>query len=213
MIIAAFDIGKKNFCFHVEEFDEKELKEINIPKKKYNKNGTCIPEMEAYLESLYKKGTTLLWKNNDLCEDLDNSKYIDIEVFHRMIELLGEYKDTWDKCDVFLVEQQMAFGRGKQNTLALKLAQHVETYFMINYKREKKIISFPSYHKTKILGAPKKMTKPQRKKWAVNKVTEILNLRTDEKELFEFLKNKKKDDLADTYLMNQCYKHFFIEEM
>ena len=46
MKIIAFDIGKKNFAFVMEEVDDEKLKTVaNIPKKeRYDKDGTCTDE-------------------------------------------------------------------------------------------------------------------------------------------------------------------------
>ena len=112
--------------------------------------------------------------------------------------------------------------RGKYNTLALKLGTHCASYFYFNFGRYKKIIEFPAYHKTQVLGSGRKvigkykngkikyknMTKPQRKKWSIIKAQEIMTIRGENKSKL-FLKGKK-DDLADTItqLMAFIYLHF-----
>lgn len=122
----------------------------------------------------------------------------------------------------------MSFGKNKRNTMALKLGQHCYSYFTIKYGRFKKVIEFPAYHKTQVLGAEKirgkkfkngnyrwkTIDKPTRKKWSVAKATEILTYR-GEKETIENIKTKaKKDDLADTLTQLQAFKYlFFIEKI
>ena len=89
--------------------------------------------------------------------------------------------------------------------MALKLGQHCYSYFTFLYRDTKEIIEFPAYHKTQILGAIKKITKPQRKKWAVDIVLEILQLRCDEEILTKIKTKQKRDDMADCFLMTICY--------
>jgi hypothetical protein len=119
-----------------------------------------------------------------------------------------------------------------QNTMALKLGQHCFSYFLFRYT-DKEIIEFPAYYKTQILGAPKviqnnndnesepakkkrklkAMTKPERKKWAVEKAIEILMQRGDMKTLENILGKRKKDDLADVLLQLQSFKFLrFVEK-
>ena len=95
--------------------------------------------------------------------------------------------------------------RGKQNTMALKLGQHCYSYFVFKYKNTKKIIEFPAYHKTQVLGAPRKLTKPQRKKWAIEKAYSILAEREDYDNLVLLHSVKKRDDISDCILMNIAY--------
>lgn len=219
MHIASFDIGKKNFAFCIEEFDVEKLKKIkNIPKlSRYNDNGTTTPAMEKVLNEVYNNGTIVLHKNVDLTKNCDSAEKLDPETFHNMTELLDSYSSYWDKCDTFVIEEQMSFGV-KLNKIAVKLAQHCYSYFAIRYGRKKKIIEYPAFNKTQVLGAPKiegkpyksgkirykAMEKPARKKWAVQKITEIM----ENKGIVGIFANiKKKDDLADTFLQLQSYKY------
>ena len=185
MIIAAFDIGKLNLCVYIEKVDE-------------------IKFLGKSMNTVLGHGEIILWKNHNITKDCHKSKYIDPILFYNLTELLDTYTSYWDMCDVILIEQQMSFGFKKINTLALKLAQHCFSYFQIKYKLTKQIIDYPAYHKTQLLCAPKKMSKPQRKKWAVEKAQEILKLRNITNVDFE--KSKKEDDYADTLCMTQAYK-------
>ena len=67
-----------------------------------------------------------------------------------MTKLLDEYADEWNKCDRFIIEEQLSFG----TLLNIKLAQHCWSYFSIKYG-DKIVLNFPSSNKTQILGAPK----------------------------------------------------------
>lgn len=214
--IASFDIGKCNFAFCIEEFDKEALMNIKSIKKsdRYNLNGTPTIEMKKVLDKVYSNGKIILFKNTDLTEGCVKGKSLDPETFYNMIDLLDEYKEYWDKCEVFVIEQQMAF-RGKHNPTAVRLGQHCYSYFCMMYGRFKTCVEFPAYHKTHVLGALKtkgvgnrwkNMDKPARKKWTVVKTQEILDKR-NEGDILKVLKTaKKKDDLADVVCQLQAFK-------
>lgn len=220
--IASFDLGKKNFAFCVEEVDLDILKKIkNIPvKDRYNEDGTTTKKMEKVLEAVYKSGKIILYKNLDLTKNCDPKKKLDPETFYNMIDKLDEYIEYWDKCSTFVLEEQMSFGK-KLNKMAMKLGQHCYSYFTFQYSRFKTVLEYPAYNKTQVLGAPKiegkpyksgkkryvSMEKPQRKKWSIQKATEILIMRGEEEILESLTTAKKKDDLADVVCQLQAYKY------
>lgn len=226
--IASFDIGKKNFAFYIEEIDVNSLSQIeNIAKEsRYNKNGTPTPAFGRLLKRMWTNGKTILFRNNDITEGCKTGSYIDPELFHNMMDLLDEYRDYWDKCSIFVMEQQMSFGK-KHNTMALKLGQNCFSYFVFKYGRFKTMIEFPSYYKTQILGAEKQekilksgkisykaVDKAVRKKWSVIKASEILTDRDDADTLRELNSKKKKDDLADVLCQLQAFKFLhFIDKI
>ena len=215
--IASFDIGKKNFAFIIEEVDLNKLKNIvNIPAtKRYNKDGTPTDSFIKILDDLYMCGKVILIKNLDITYDCDPTKYFDPHLFINMQNELDKYTEYWNKCDAFIVEQQMSFGRRKNNSMAVKLGQHCQSYFLINYGIFKTTLEFPAYHKTQILGAPKseRKTKPGRKKWAIKKALEILNMRKDEETLSKVTTKKKQDDMSDCLLMTITFSYLcFIDK-
>lgn len=218
MEICSIDIGKKNFSFCIERVDEKNLTSIkNIPaQERYFPDGSPTPKMQKILEKIFSEGEIILHKNLNLTKNCDPKQRLDPETFHNMIQVLDEHVPFWDTCTYIVIEEQM-----KTNSMAVKLAQHCYSYFVFKYGRFKNVIEFPSYYKTQVLGAPKNegkkykngktrykaMTKTQRKKWAVEKALKILGERGED----ETIKNtRKKDDLADTFLMGKAfqYKHF-----
>ena len=213
--VVSFDIGKKNFAFCIDKVYSSRLNKLNvIPKKdRYNKDGTAKPVFETELNKLYKCSSVVLMRNLDLTEGCDNSKYLDDKVYVNLLHTLDEYKKEWDKCDHILIEKQMAF-RGKHNVMAVKLAQFVLSYFVIRYDGKKKIVDYPAYHKTQILGAKKVdvKLKPKRKKWAIVKSQEILEYKKDKVGLEEISKFKKKDDVSDCMLMNLTYLHLHFKD-
>lgn len=224
--VASFDIGKKNFCWCIEEFEKEKLKHIqDIEKeKRFNRDGTATESMKKILTQIYLTGRIISHLNTDLTKDCKNETTLEIKIFSNMFELLERNLHLWEQCDFILIEEQMHFGT-KTNFMAVKLAQHCYSYFVFKFRTSKPIIDFPSYHKTQILGAYKiegkkyksglprykAMEKPARKKWAVDKANEILSLR-NEKCDFNTSKAKKKDDLADTFLMIQAFKYLHFVE-
>lgn len=205
--LASFDIGKKNFAFCVEKVSVCDLLELDsIPtNQRYYKNGTCTPEFSKVLKKVYSSGQIILIDNVDLTENTDQSMYLDPQIFVEMNHLLDKYKEYWDKCTTFVIEQQMGFGK-RRNYMALKLGQHCFSYFIFQYANFKQIIEYPAYNKTKILGAEKKMTKHQRKMWAVNKAVDILSEMEDEDTAKLIQSRKKRDDLSDVIVQLQSYK-------
>lgn len=219
--IASFDIGKVNFAFYVEEVDTRELEVMTtIPKnRRYKSDGTPTEDFERLISSIYLTGNTILYKNLNLTEGTEKSKYLDPKIYHNMIKELDKYRDIFEKCSIIVIEQQMSF-KNAQNTMALKLAQHCHSYFVFRYPitevdniifdDSKEVVEFPAYYKTQVLGAPKKagksMTKPERKKWATEKAIDILMQRGDVETLEELTTSRKKDDLADTLIQLQSFK-------
>ena len=226
-IIASFDIGKKNFSFYIEECNLDDFSSLsNIPKKnRYNPNGTCTDEFETLFKKVYCNGKKMLLRNLDITEGTNKEKYFDSDLCHNLTEVLDTYSDYWEKVDYIVVEQQMSFGT-KVNTMALKIAQHCESYFMIRYGRSKKIVEFPSYHKTQVMGSEKieKVTKagkktfknvdkPARKKWAIETAYGILTEREDFDTIDEITSSKKKDDLSDVIVQAQAFKYLhFVDK-
>lgn len=224
MLIASFDIGKKNFSFYVEEYDEK-LEYEKIPNsKKYNADGTPTEQFEEILNKVYLNGEKILLENVDITKGCDPKAKLDPETFHNMTDILDHYSEIWDKCSFFIVEKQMQFGR-QINPMAMKLGQHCYSYFAFKYGRFKSILEFPAYHKTQVLGAAKiagqkktkagkisykTIDKPKRKKWCIEKAKEILELRNDQESLGIIKATKKKDDLCDVICQLQAWKALMV---
>uniref|UniRef100_A0A6C0EKP2 Uncharacterized protein n=1 Tax=viral metagenome TaxID=1070528 RepID=A0A6C0EKP2_9ZZZZ len=214
--IASFDPGRDNFAFCVEEFDRKELLGVkNIPTaQRYNADGTTTSKMEKILEKVFANGRIVLHKNLDLASNCNRGRTLDPEVFHNMVDALDEYMDYWSKCSAFIIEEQMAF-KNKFNKIATKLGQHCYSYFVCKFGRFKEVLTFPAYHKTQVLGAPKvkgkvrwkAMDKPARKKWSVAKAIEILTSRGEMRVLEKLTTARKKDDLADVLTQLQAFKY------
>lgn len=212
--IASFDIGYRNLCFCIEEYNSSQILKLEkIPKNnQYNVDGSMTDTQEEILKQICKNGKTILFVNTDLTKE--KIKNLNSEVFHKLTDHLDEYQEYWDKCNVFIIEKQMSF-KGVYNISALKLGQHCWSYFSFKYGRFKEIVEFPAYYKTQIMGAPKikntsktgkitykAMDKPNRKKWAVDKAISVLEERNDFQTINNLQRSKKKDDIADCILQS-----------
>lgn len=216
--IASFDIGSKNLCFCIEEYP------INISLNiipRYNLDGTCEELFKSQLDEFFKLGKVIIFVNKDITQDCDKSKYFNPLLYHNMYKHLDEYKDYWNLCDDIIIEEQMWSGFNR-NPKACRLEQHCISYFIFFYSKFKNILSFPAYHKTQVLGAPKEkiiknnkirykaMDKPSRKKWSIQMAKYILELRNDTFTLNSYNKEKGKkkiklDDISDTIIQSISY--------
>lgn len=221
--VVAFDPGKINFAFIIEEVDTDMLENLACPskkdrffnnrdnietEKKKRKKREDLEPTESYidfLEKFYHCGKTILCSNNNITDanstdsKKKGSKALDVSLFLRLTDLLDKHKYYFDQCSTIIIEQQMSFG-ARINTMAIKIAQHTYSYFLFRYRDTKKIIEFPSYNKTQILGAPGGLEKPKRKKWAIEKADEIWTLRGDLMTSTFVGSKKKKDDMSDCLL-------------
>jgi hypothetical protein len=222
--IVSFDIGKKNFAFYLEDVSKEKIYNSHLT---YGRLPTIYQrrikgKMNSYIEEILKEvflsGTRVEFGVFDIRND-KSSDNLDIQTRVNMLDLLEKYRELWDTCDIILIEQQY-FNintngkRGKAssaNVDAIKLGEICLSYFLERYYPFKEIEFFNSTFKTQTLGAPDKLTKPQRKKWSIEKCNEILTLR-DDKDGIELLKDKKKtqkqklDDISDCLIMTQAYK-------
>jgi hypothetical protein len=232
--IAAFDFGKVNFAFYTERISISKIKELsekykNLPNKfKRIVKGDMNKYIEEILEELYLDGTRVEDGMGvfDIRQDKE-SQLLDFETRINMHQLLSKHEHIWDECDIIVLEQQY-YSAGKSfkkkgnfqtgsgggvNMDAIKLAECCLNWFLMKYGRFKEITFFGSVYKTETLGAPEKLTKPQRKKWSITKTLEILEKRGDVKaiELMNGKKNskgkkQKMDDISDCLTMLQAYK-------
>jgi len=196
MRVASFDIGFRNFAFCVEEFA---FQALSLQKDiVYTAEGTLHPP--SLLHPLYQQGRVVRLALEHF--ELDGSA-----CFQPLTRLLDGYSDLWDTVDVFLVEAQIAFGRNA-NVKALRISQHVLSYFSVIYGPFKTVLEFSSTYKTRLLGCPlaKRKKKRDRKLFSVNLCHEILTMKNCPETLQTFLNLKKKDDVADCVLMIQAFK-------
>lgn len=190
--IASFDIGKVNFAHYIEDVDtptilklEQEYK--SLPKKLQRKTkGELTPQIRNIIEGLYLSGKRVHTGVYDIRSNKEDT--FDIQTRKNLICHLDKHRSLFDNCNVFVVEQQYfkvwSGGRKKKgpgteaNVDAIKIAECLTTWLLCEYPL-KEVLYFGSQNKTQILGAPWNLSKPQRKKWAIEEARRIYELRKD----------------------------------
>lgn len=203
-MIAAFDMGIRNFAFAVKDkgdfilLKNTCLDEDIVTKSDLNhhKKEELI-EMMSSLNINYKIEEKL--KKKDMVDlILSNKKKVKTkpkDLGLSMFKIMDGYTSIWEKCDIFLIERQMTI-----NLQALKLSHYLEAYLKIYYP-SKKILNYSASKKTKKLGAINLKTKKDRKEWTIKYVQELLT--GDNLRYFENL--NKQDDVADVVCMIESY--------
>lgn len=117
----------------------------------------------------------------------------------KILDELEEKEKYFSSAHYIIIESQMAVSY--DNT---RMAQHLITYFISKIRNKGNrplVIEFNSQSKTRLLGCPKGMKKPDYKKWCREKAIQILKDRNDESET-KFIKciqtAKKADDMGDS---------------
>lgn len=231
--IISFDIGEKNlacYCIKVNLNKLLELKQENIPfYERYDKNGEATPKFSKFLKKLTTVFETIFIGKADITSEDDKKIGKRRIVTNRMLVRLHNYLEDlneqgiFNDIDYFLIERQL-----KKATDNLQLQMYIKAYFISIFLAFRPIICFPAYHKTRIFGAPKKvynekkkgykkMTTYQRKKWASEKVFEILSNNNDFITLQKIYGKegkikKKSDDYSDCLLMDLAFLYIvFID--
>lgn len=115
------------------------------------------------------------------------------------IEILRKYLPYFEMCQYILVESQLPI-----NYDAVRMSQHILTFLMMNLANKgckPMICEIDTYFKSRIFNAPKKMKKPELKKWCIQYAFDLLEKRGDKATLEMIKSSGKKDDLCDTL----CY--------
>lgn len=191
IILASFDIGKKNFAQYVEECDVKSLYSLRdryraLPKTKQRRvKGKMNYDIAKILQEVCLCGTRIQTGVYDLRENKESDE-LDIGTRRNITRHLEKYTSLWNKCDGFIVEQQFFAkfnqigGRGAKtqaNIDAIKIAEGILFWFLSNYPT-KEVMYFSSTFKTQMLGAPP-LKEKERKIWAIDKAKEIYIQRKD----------------------------------
>lgn len=225
--IASFDVGKKNFAEYVEDVDVKAIKKLErrydgLPTKmKRRVKGDMNDDIESILDQTFLTGTRVHMGVYDLRSDVcvkAKSKGVDMETRRLILNHLHEHREIWETCDIFVVEQQFMStftpaGRKNPSTQAnidaIKIGELVMAWILTQYPF-KEVVHYGSQFKTQTLGAPNSLTKPQRKKWSIEKAKAIFEARNDTEALDQMTASKKggqkQDDVADACIQCQSYK-------
>ena len=123
--IASFDIGKKNFCFCVEEFST-DFENVIPPSvgRRYQLDGSPTEEMREILEKVYENGKIIHMGKYDI------SGATTEQTLRNLNDLLRRHLSIFDTCSVFLIEEQM-----KTNSMAMRLGHHTFSFFTFQYDR------------------------------------------------------------------------------
>lgn len=207
--IFSMDIGKNNFSFCIEEVCVEPLRKLNTVRKFVAGTTDLTDAYRRLLDTVFQNGRIILIDNVSLTHGC-RAKGFDYRILRNLTGVLDQYSAFWGRCTRGIIEEQMAFGR-KVNLMAIKIAQHAYSYFDIRLPAIQ-VTCFPSYHKTKVLGAPKFLTKPQRKRWSIEQAQLILEHRGDSATLAAIKERTKQDDQSDVITQLQAYKYLHYVE-
>ena len=214
--IASFDPGRRWFGYCVQRVDLEVVSDINgIPaKRRYNPDGTPTTEFQQILDAVYSTGKIVEIGCEDMLGELETTMENIAPALRNISDFLDSKAEIFGKCSCFLIERQFrrVFGRGanrvqSQNTAAIRVQHHIDTYLQLSYP-EAVIVEFAAHYKTQILGCPKdRNTDSKRKPWAVDILKDIL-IHNDDLETLSHVLNfrGKKSDMADTVLMVEAFK-------
>lgn len=219
--IMAWDVGEKHLTWFIEKISLSKLRNLskdNIPlTRRYDKNGECTQEFAKVLTKLYLLGQRVSQGQVDLTTKDDKKwgrkRIIDNKFLIRLTNYLEDMNESGllSTINYFIIEEQV---KKADNNRIIQF--HIRSYLLMLFLSFKPIICFSATHKTKVLGAPKKlwnekkqqiikMDKSARKKWASDKCLAILSERNDMEGLAQIFakqgrKKVKSDDYADCLL-------------
>ena len=143
-------------------------------------------------ETLYTHGKRVYWKRMNFTKNTS-------DVLVNVSLCLDKDRKIFDTCNGIIVEKQH-----KLNYRAQVIEHVIIGYFKALYGPFKYISNISATLKTQLLGAPKKMDKPARKKWAVQEVHRLCD-RSNDLEGLKILYSGKPDDLADARLQLKAF--------
>jgi len=176
--IAAIDPGIKNCCIRVERrtFDNDIMK----------------------VETLLQIKMDFTVKNTS-----DTDIGLDTIYYTHTIDLLEKYIQYFITSQYIIIESQLPI-----NYDMVRMSQHIISFLMI-YTKDKGlkplIIEIDPRFKSRIFGAPLKMTKPELKKWAWEYAVKILKDRNDNETANMILSSTKKDDHGDVICYTEAW--------
>lgn len=209
--LVSIDIGRCNFAQYIEDFCSDKIIDLErkyneLPKSQQRRvKGPMNAAIEKILLDTVMCGKRIQTGVYNFTDESSENGW-DIKARMNFLKHLVSFQDLWDTCDVFVIEQQFfnasSFGGKKKraassgaNVDAIKIAEATFMWFLERYPF-KTITYFGSQFKTQIFGAPWKLTKPERKKWAMEKANDFYSLRKDKDminlfELAEAVKRKQ----------------------
>ena len=123
-----------------------------------------------------------------------------LHIGHNMIQLFDEKLST-QMFDKIVIENQIG-----RNAIKMKTIQGmISMYFLMRGYTPEKICSYNAVHKLKYWVGTKKTKYDQRKKLSKQITQQMCETYYDNETLQVYMKNKKKDDLADCLLQGLDY--------
>ena len=128
-------------------------------------------------------------------------------LYMKISDYLDTFENHFDKINFVIIERQMTV-----NYKMVRLSQHIITYFHLKLKNRPllpSILEIDPKLKTNGLGSQKGLTKPEVKKWAVEKAYELLAMRSDDHAISIINGAKKKDEFGDTVCqIEACFSYY-----
>jgi hypothetical protein len=118
--------------------------------------------------------------------------------YSNSIEILKNYLPHFEMCQYILIESQLPI-----NYDAVRMSQHIITFLMANLANKgvkPMICEIDTYFKSRIFNAPKKMKKPELKKWCRDRALELLQKRGDTEAYNAMVAAGKQDDMGDVVM-------------
>lgn len=163
----------------------------------------ALKNLALRIERRYKDGKIVCLfsakynpSNNCVTNNINN-------LYQNINNILDEQQHYFIDTHFVIIEKQIP-----KNHNAVRIAQHLVTYFLINFKNLPlcpSIIEVDPKLKGKMLGAPKNINERQLKLWSIEKAIELATKREDEYTLTLLKKTKKKDDLADVLCQIEAF--------
>jgi len=181
LTVASFDIGKYNFAFCVE----------SIPILNFINSNVHTVDLIGHLE---------LIDNISLLTNKAQQRSISYSFDDLYAECMSRMH-IWDKCTIFLIEQQY-----DRNKIANKIQNHLEAFLKINYPFRQILFISPRRKTFGVTGLNYK----NRKKYCIDNAMYILQNRNDTATIEILKKFKKKDDICDTICQLSSWKKHLL---
>ncbi len=134
------------------------------------------------------------------------TQVFDTAYYTRSIKILDKFSKYFIECQYILVESQLPI-----NYSMVRMSQHLITYLctkVMDLGNRPLIVEMDPHLKSRLLGAPGKMKKPELKKWCRATALQILENREDMEARNVMLRTTKGDDMGDTIC--QCEAWWII---
>lgn len=148
--------------------------------------------------------TLMLNKFNFTISSHDESTIgLDTMYYTRVIEYFGQYINYFTTSQYIIIESQLPI-----NYDMVRLCQHIITFLLLYVKNQglkPLIVEIDPKFKSKLFGAPPKMTYAELKKWAWENAVKILNARGDSQTAKVITDSGKKDDYGDVICYTEAW--------